>query len=285
MNWIVYHIVSGHAFFSGVALLIISALASIPSRPALNRVSILTFLVGVIAVVLSSTAILYWIYALAVTATIGWVVSRFKKTWHPTAAYLTVAIWVIAAVIETPFHFTPVLNPTPSRSIAVIGDSVTAGMGGQDASETWPSIIAREHQLKVQNISHVGETAASALKRVKSNPIASSLVIIEIGGNDLLGATSALEFEKDLDALLGYLESDDRQLIMFELPLPPLCHEYGRIQRQLAAKHNVRLVPKRVFLSIIAGNDSTLDSIHLSAAGHQKMAECVWALIRPAFSN
>jgi acyl-CoA thioesterase I len=70
---------------------------------------------------------------------------------------------------------------------------------------------------------------------------------------------------------------------MFELPLPPFNHEYGRIQRSLALKHKVLLVPKRVFLSILAASDSTLDTIHLSQAGHQAMAACVWQLVSSAY--
>lgn len=187
-------------------------------------------------------------------------------------------------MVEIPFHVTPTLNPTSSRSIAVIGDSVTAGVGGDETSETWPSILAREYQLEVQDISHMGETAASALKRARSHPVSASVVVVETGGNDVLGSTSSSQFAQDLDALLAHLAIDDRQLIMFELPLPPLFHEYGRVQRQLAAKHNVKLIPKRVFLSVIAGSGSTLDTIHLSQSGHHTMADCVWRLISSAFS-
>ncbi|MCA8986127.1 MAG: acyl-CoA thioesterase, partial [Planctomycetaceae bacterium] len=95
--------------------------------------------------------------------------------------------------------------------------------------------------------------------------------------------TTQAQFARDLDNLLQYLSKGDRQLIMFELPLPPFCHSYGRIQRQAAEKYHVALVPKRVLLSIIAGNDSTLDSIHLSQSGHKRMADSVWCLLSSAF--
>ena len=165
----------------------------------------------------------------------------------------------------------------------MIGDSVTAGIGGDETSETWPSILAREHDLQVQDVSHMGETAASALRRIKKHTLQSGLVVVEIGGNDVLGSTSADQFATDLNELLAHVTSDDRQTIMFELPLPPFFHEYGRIQRSLAAQHNVALIPKREFLSVIAGNDSTLDSIHLTQAGHQKMADVVWRCLKSAF--
>lgn len=276
MNWLVYHVVSGHAFFTGVLLMVVAAVASTRERRVFHRIAVVAGVVGLIAIAISSTPIPYWMYAIAGTVTLIWVFSRYRKPWRKRARWAMVAAWLFAMLFELQFHFTPSLKPTTKRSLAVIGDSVTAGIGGDETSERWPQILERTHGLAIQDISHVGETAASALKRAEENPISAPLVIIEIGGNDILGSTTTSQFERDLDALLGHLARDDRQLVMFELPLPPFFHEYGRAQRMLAAKYNVALIPKRVFLSVIAGGDSTLDTIHLTQSGHQLMADCVW---------
>ena len=199
------------------------------------------------------------------------------------AAIAMGCIWLIMALFELPFHLTHSLAPAKTRTMTVIGDSVTAGVDGDETSETWPSLFARQHQIEVQDISHIGETAASALKRARTQSIESAVVVVEIGGNDILGSTTTADFARDLEALLAFLESPDRQVIMFELPLPPFCHEFGRIQRTAAAKHNVTLIPKRVFLSVIAGSESTLDTIHLSQSGHQFMADTVWQSTKSAF--
>lgn len=156
-------------------------------------------------------------------------------------------------------------------------------MGPSDKSVRWPALLAECHDLDVHDISYPGETAASALKRAKTQQIASPVVILEIGGNDLLGSTPPAQFSRDLDALLGYVRAPGRQLVMLELPLPPFSHEYGRIQRWLAWKHNVTLVPKRVLLSVLTADDSTVDTIHLSQVGHQRMAVCVWEIVSSAF--
>jgi acyl-CoA thioesterase-1 len=285
MNWLVYHIVSGHAFFTGAFLLVAAAVLSKQTRPMFRRLMVISFLVGAIAVSVSSTAIPNWYYGIAAVITLLWIVSRYKKQWSRGAAYAFAGVWFVAALMELPYHVTPSLRPAPTRAITIIGDSVTAGVGGGDTSERWPSILAREHELQVQDISHMGETAASALKRVKSHSIESSVVLVEIGGNDLLGTTTSSQFGQDLDALLAHLTRKDAQVMMFELPLPAFYHEYGRVQRTLAAKHHVKLVPKRVFLSVIAGSNSTLDSIHLSASGHKLMADCVWRLVQSAFDS
>ncbi|NLY02733.1 MAG: acyl-CoA thioesterase [Rhodopirellula sp.] len=283
MNWLIYHIASGQAFFGGVALIIIAAFASTYSTAIAKRVTVMGFLIGAIAVTISSTAIPYWYYGIASVITIAWLTSGYVKKWRRWAPFAVMGAWVIAAAIESPYHIMPSLAPASSRSITVIGDSVTAGMGSGDKTVRWPTLLAKQHRLEVQDISYPGETVASALSRAKSQQITSPLVILEIGGNDLLGDTTSAQFSRDLDALLTYVDAPGRQVIMFELPLPPFNHEYGRIQRSLASRHNVKLVPKRVLLSILAANESTIDTIHLSQAGHDRMAACVWELIRSVF--
>lgn len=283
MNLLVFHIVSGESFFSGVLLVIVAMLASLSSRPTVVRVGLLALLVGGIAIAVSSTPLPYAFYAAALVMTFAGLVSRSRRSWRRWAVPSTIAVWCAAILIEIPQHLSPAIQPVSSRNLAIVGDSVTAGIGGDEASETWPSLLARQHRLQVQDISHMGETASSALKRVRAVAISAPLVIIEIGGNDLLGSTTTSQFSQDLDALVSFLAVEGRQLVMFELPLPPFCHEYGRVQRLVAARHGVKLIPKRVLLSVISGSESTLDTIHLSQAGHQGLADRVWRVIEPAY--
>ncbi len=283
MNPVVVHIVSGHAFFTGVALVVVAAIIPTRARPIAKRMAVLASLVGLLAIVISSTPIPYWYCAIAAVGTIVWIASLVRKRLWSRAPTVLAGVWLGAALLELPYHFTPRLQVAADRSVTVFGDSVTAGIGDDETSETWPRILARMHQLEVHDLSHAGETAASALERARAHQIESSVVVLEIGGNDLLGSTSATVFARDLDALLRQVESPTRQIVMLELPLPPFYHAYGRVQRRLAAKHHVALVPKHVFLSVLAARGSTLDSIHLSQAGHQLMADRVWRILEPAF--
>ncbi|WP_230682305.1 SGNH/GDSL hydrolase family protein [Gimesia maris] len=183
-----------------------------------------------------------------------------------------------------PYHLTPGVEPVSSRRLTVIGDSVTAGLGDTQI-ETWPRILTREHDIAVQDLSHVGDTVSTARQRVAETQVNSPLVLLEIGGNDVLGSTTSEEFATHMDLLLTQLASPGRHLVMLELPLPPFYHAFGRIQRRLAKKHGVKLVPKRVLLSILAGGDATLDSIHLSQAGQQQMADVVWGIVGSGYSS
>ncbi|MEX2285863.1 MAG: GDSL-type esterase/lipase family protein [Planctomycetaceae bacterium] len=285
MNWLIYHIASGSAFFTGIALTISAlALALLPQRLA-NRFSTLLYLIGVILIAISGTPLPYWYYGLAALVSLAWLAVADREKRKRLTVRLSVAcaiVWLVGVGMELPFHFQAKLEPTSHRTVTIFGDSVTAGYGENEA-ETWPNLLAKAHAIEIRDHSHMGATAASALRLVRKNEIAPGVIIIEIGGNDLLGSTQTADFARDLDALLGELASPERQLVMFELPLPPFKNEWGQAQRRLAKRHGVHLIPKRVFMRVLTADSATLDSIHLSQRGQDLMQENVWNVLKPAF--
>lgn len=98
------------------------------------------------------------------------------------------------------------------------------------------------------------------------------VVLIEMGGNDLLGGVPSSAFEKNLDATLSKLAMPGRTIVMFELPLLPYKVPYEQIQRRLAATYGVWLIPKRYLSGVIGGPNATTDRLHLSEAGAHRMA-------------
>lgn len=126
----------------------------------------------------------------------------------------------------------------------------------------------------------------SALGKIREQELADNdLVLLEIGGNDVLGSRSAADFERNLDELLRLVCGSKRAVLMFELPVPPLANAYALAQRRLAAKHGVALIPKRIFVTVLTGDAATIDSVHLTASGHARMAEAVWQVVRPAYGE
>lgn len=291
MNPIVFHIISGDSFFSGVAVLLAVVCYRWYHRTKtidsakVRLLLLIVFLCGLIGVVFSSTPMPLWFAILLTGLTLAWCGTLWYRATrcpgtHRAAVMLMVVSWSLAAALEFPWRQLPVTATEPVNALTVIGDSVSAGMEEGEA-ETWPSLLSRQHDIEIQDLSHVGETAGSALKRAKKAGIQHNFVIVEIGGNDILGSTSPSQFEIDLESLLSELRRENRQVVMFELPLIPLYHHYGMTQRRLAKRYEVALVPKRYFLSILADSSATLDSIHLSQSGHQRMSDLVWRLSRP----
>jgi acyl-CoA thioesterase-1 len=287
MNWLVYLFASGEVFFLGIGFILAGAASfSFGRRPFVQVLATLSVVFGIIAVSASSTPLPYWLYALAGSATLAWLVAeRSEWTWlrgkRKLLRPVVAGICVVVAAMELPHHLTPALAPADRPTLYVVGDSISAGIGQRE--ETWPRLLGREHSISVVDLSRVGAGVDSALRQAAALPPDDGLILLEIGGNDLLGSTTPPAFERGLDVLLKRVCTPGRVVVMFELPLPPFCNDYGLAQRRLAARYGVSLIPKRVLLAVLTGDDATLDSLHLTPAGHQRLADAVWAVIRPAF--
>ncbi|HET6324406.1 MAG TPA: SGNH/GDSL hydrolase family protein, partial [Planctomycetaceae bacterium] len=164
-------------------------------------------------------------------------------------------------------------------TLVVIGDSVSAGLIGE-GERTWPKQFRERYLDRVIDLSAQGATARSALRQAQSLngrvDGANAVVLIEIGGNDYFELVPPADFATDLDRLLTDLDRPGRQLLMMELPLPPFYNAYGRVQRELAAKHRVPLISKRDFARVVFTPDATRDTVHLSETGHGLFAELIW---------
>lgn len=282
MHRFIYHIASGEVFATGALLLLLAALLSLHQRSRVAQYAALFGILGAIAVAISSAPLSYWFYVPAGLILAAWLVTAWGTTASPArrraAAALLVGIAVLGVALEMPYHIVPSIDVASASAITIFGDSLAAGVGN-DADHTWPTLLARESGRPVHDHSRAGATAASALKQAKQIDIPDGVVLVEIGGNDLLGTTSADEFAADLDALLKHLSTPGRQIVMFELPLPPFANAFGRAQRQLATRYKVTLIPKRILAEVLAGHDATLDSIHLTPAGHRFLARQIQSIL------
>jgi acyl-CoA thioesterase-1 len=287
MSWVIYLFGSGLVFFLGVGFVVAGlATFSCCRRQHWRVLASLCAVLGLLLVGLSATPLPYWLYAIVGTVTLVWLVAErrmqgglFER--RKLLRGLLVVVWTVAVALELPNHWTTTVAASGRPTLYIIGDSVTAGMGGE--KETWPRLLADHHSVEVVDLAKVGATAASALRQAEGLPSEGGLILLEIGGNDLLGSTSAADYERDLDNLLERVCIPGRAVLMFELPLSPFCNEYGRAQRQLASRYGVVLIPRRVFASVLTGEGATLDSVHLDRRGHERMAEVVWSVIEPAY--
>jgi len=190
--------------------------------------------------------------------------------------FLAPFAWLLTLMaIELPFHLWFVPAEQVSR-VMVIGDSVTAGLN--DGEDTWPRQLSRAAKVEILDASQPGATIESARKQNSMFSGQTGLVFIEIGGNDMLEGLPVAKFEKDFDKLLTDVVQPVRTVVMFELPLPPLCAAYGTAQRRQAAKHRVRMIPKRLFATVLTTSGATVDGIHLSIKGQTLMTALVQSL-------
>jgi len=141
--------------------------------------------------------------------------------------------------------------------------------------------MQRNTSIPVRNLSRVSATAADGVVMAAQVTPDDRVVLVEIGGNDLIAGLPADEFAKSLDSILSRLVSNERAVVMIELPLLPYRIGYGRSQRRLASKYGVWMIPKRYFVQVINGSSATSDGLHLSAEGSTRMAELVARVLSP----
>lgn len=281
MRSVAVYFASGAAFFSGAAFLLAGLFTlTFGGHKFARPTGRFLLLLGIFQIIMSATPLPMWAYAIWVMGLLFWIVAVVpRQTIRPrrraAALAICVGCTIGAAVWELRFQLSPPPLVGHWTRLVVIGDSLSA-QEFTEGGDPWPALLAQDHGIVVDNLAFNGAQAGSAEKKVSSAQVADALVLLEIGGNDLLGATSTKDFDRNLDRLLQKVCRPDNAVVMLELPLLPLYNRYGEIQRRLASAYHVHLIPKRYFAGVIAGEKATLDGLHLSSEGHMKMSAMIW---------
>lgn len=278
MNPVLLSFLDGTTFFVGLLLVGLATGLLLLFENRWVKSGLTTgMLAGAILVVASATPLPMWLYGvwLAVCATaLGLALGEWAPMkWKRVTALVAVLLSVGLAGMEIPWRIMPRVAVNARTTVYVIGDSISAGMG---RDKTWPAMLEERTGLRVVNLAQAGARVEGAIKQAeKVPPGGGSVVIVEIGGNDLLGKATGAEFGERLDVLISGLKSKGHDVVMMEIPLVPFMNEYGRAQRTAARKYEAALVPKRVFAAVLGLPDGTIDGLHLSAKGHEAMAHAI----------
>lgn len=173
-----------------------------------------------------------------------------------TTAGLLVLLLTLS-IVELFHRRMPVIRGPASDHLVVIGDSISSGLDSR--VRPWPTVMQQMTGIGVKNLSRPGATTAEGLTMIQGVSPQDRLILIELGGNDLLDGESSETFAGALDTLLARLAARGRTILMFELPLLPQAVAYGRVQRRLADKYGVVLIPKKCLAAILASRDATSD--------------------------
>jgi len=175
--------------------------------------------------------------------------------------------------------------------IAVLGDSLTAGLGIPKAA-AYPSLLqqrldAEGLDFEVVNAGVSGDTSAGGLARLDwalEGDV--RVLIVALGGNDGLRGLPAEELRGNLAQIVERAQARGISVIVAVMDAPP---NYGRdyivsfhnVYPSLAAQYHVALVP--FLLQGVAGNESLnqRDGIHPTPAGARIVADNVWAVLKP----
>jgi acyl-CoA thioesterase I len=202
-----------------------------------------------------------------------------------------------ARAVATPAPAVAPAKPAPAAAaaarprIAVLGDSLTAGLGIATAA-SYPSLLqqrldAAHLDFDVVNAGVSGDTSAGGLARLDwalDGDV--RILIVALGGNDGLRGLPAEELEHNLAQIIERAQARGIAVILAGMEAPP---NYGRdyivafhkVYPALAARYRVALVP--FLLQGVAGNETLnqRDGIHPTAAGARIVADNVWQVLKP----
>lgn len=175
---------------------------------------------------------------------------------------------------------TPPNLDSPGRTIVCLGDSITAGTG-VGPGEAFPDLLAGRLNREVVNAGVPGETASEGLARVDAvlaeNPW---LVIVELGGNDILRRTPPEEMERSLRAIL------DRLLAARVVPLlvevdAPFAASYHQVFERLHDDYPAVPFEDEALGEILRDSRLKSDTVHPNAEGQRRLATALVEVIEP----
>jgi acyl-CoA thioesterase-1 len=278
MNPIVLSFADGTTFFVGLAVTLIADLLLLRIHRGIVR-SVLNVLVvvGIVFVIISATPLPIWAYSLLIVTTATCLVIenliRAPRHLRLIATGFLIVITAGLCITEAPYHFLPRITVPHGKRVYVLGDSISAGMGTKD--RCWPAVLGDISPFTVVNLAQAGATAESAIKQADGILESNSVVIVEIGGNDLLDDTKADVFRSQIESLVSLLRRKQQQVLVIELPLFPFQNAYGKAQRSIVTKYGAVLLPKRCLTKVFGLKNGTLDGLHLSQEGHNAFAKII----------
>jgi acyl-CoA thioesterase I len=148
----------------------------------------------------------------------------------------------------------PVMGP--ERRIIAFGDSLFAGYG-LDLRDSYPEKLENALRAKGMNADVInagvsGDTTAAGLNRLEftlaAQDVPPDLLILELGGNDLLRGLKPEETKANLGKMLAILRDQKVPVLLMGMRAPPnygpeYQAEFDAIYRDLAQEYGADLIP------------------------------------------
>ena len=188
------------------------------------------------------------------------------------------ALFLLAACDRGPTL--PKLNP--HDVIVAFGDSLTHGTGANKAT-AYPAVLASLTGHTVINAGIPGDTTATGLQRLPDvlAEYKPRLVLLCLGGNDMLTRQPAASTENNLRLLVQTIRASGADVVLIGVPAPKLFGGTPDFYARLAEEMQLPL-EQDIFNDVLKDNRLKSDPIHANAAGYQQVAERLAEFLREA---
>ncbi|MGE5319047.1 MAG: arylesterase [Hyphomicrobiaceae bacterium] len=171
---------------------------------------------------------------------------------------------------------------SPHDVILAFGDSLTHGTGASEAT-AYPAVLAALSGHTVINAGVPGDTTATGLQRLPAvlDEYKPRLVLLCLGGNDMLRKQPAATTENNLRLLVQTIRASGADVVLIGVPEPRLFGGapdfYARVARDMKLP-----LEDEVFNEVLKDNRLKSDPIHANAAGYRVVAERLDAFLKQA---
>ena len=185
-----------------------------------------------------------------------------------------ILVAIILILTSTLFFYQKHKNiAVDTNPIVFFGDSITAGKGA-GAGEDFPSVIGKRLNVPIVNAGVSGSTTGDTLLRINKDVISKnpSIVVIELGSNDLLEHVDIEVSRRNFDLILSKIKQTGAKIVVLDVTFFVFDKKYETDWASLAKKYNAIFVPN-ILEGVITDPSLKFDDIHPNAKGYQKIAE------------
>lgn len=190
-----------------------------------------------------------------------------------TAALLSVLLLAAACGPDVPNL------DSPGKTIVCLGDSITSGVGAEPG-QPYPALLAAKLNREVINEGVPGDTAEDGLARV-DQALAHDpwMVVVELGGNDILRRVPPDRTEAALRQVLDRLLAARVVPVLVELEVP-FAGRYSDVFERIEDDYDIPVV-EGALGEILLDPALKADPIHPNAQGHVELAAAIADVVEP----
>ena len=203
-------------------------------------------------------------------------ISYPKHALHGRSAQVFAMVLFIAALAACGASREKALPP--GSVVLIVGDSITAGYG-VDAKQAWPAELAQRTSWHVVAAGISGDRTAGGRERLPAllDEHAPALVIIELGGNDLLRHVPEIEIGANLATMIENARTRGAKVVLMAAPQPTALGALtglsaASLYRDVAQRTKVPLIDKALPV-VLSDARLKLDALHPTAEGHRVLAD------------